>query len=76
MRWNTIITEQEPTKGGSIYCSVKTQRKDGFITIAHGSQDYFVCDGDRNVTQYFQWMVSDRVFRRALRNQGYTLKLR
>ncbi len=76
MRYNTIITEEPPTPCGSIFCKVKTESASGRVTFGHGGSDYFVCNLKREVTQYFQWMVSDRVFRRALKKQGYTLKLR
>ena len=70
MRHILKVTEQKPTKGGSIYCECSISSKDGFSHLFYGGNMYFVCNKDRVVTQYFSWL---KEYKYQLNKLGYKL---
>lgn len=67
------VTEDKPivNRDGSqsIVCTIV--ETNGFLTIGHGGQNYFVCNERREIKQYFDWM--EREGRKAkLKKLGYT----
>ncbi len=66
--YNEIVTvkEQKPT-GNSIYCEVYL--KDGNSETTFRGQMYFVCNLDKQITQYFEWQK--REIKQGLKKLGY-----
>jgi len=64
------VREQEPMKCGSIYCLI-TLRDYWDSEIYYRGQLYFVCDLDRNIIQYYDWMIRDQRILKQLRGLGY-----
>lgn len=66
--WIISVKEQAPT-GESIYCGVTLNSSNGAAGLTYGANMYFVCDLNRNITQYFSWLKTD--YKKQLKKLGY-----
>lgn len=71
MKYSVVVTEQEPV-GNSILCEIQLV-SDNLGTLIYSGQMYFVCDLDKNVKQYFNWMKSDGDFMHQINKLNYKL---
>ena len=62
--YSDLYVHEQKTDGISIVCQVY---------FGHGTMNrtYFVCDSERNITQYFSNMIADQRFLKRLRELGY-----
>lgn len=70
-REKIVVTEQAPTSGGSIFCRVEIKLGER-CTVHYVGMMYFICDTNKNITQYFPWMKVKKA-RRQLLKLGYKL---
>jgi hypothetical protein len=73
MKYTVKVIEKEPV-GESIMCFVRIFNQEGGQTIYPTS--YFVCDLDKNITQYPNWLYSNRDYLRQVNKLGYKLGLK
>jgi hypothetical protein len=66
------VTEQRPTKCGSIFCELSITANNGMVRFSYGSM-YFACNEDKTITQWFTWMERDQQLKEYLTAQGYKL---
>lgn len=64
------VIEQKPTST-SIFCEVKIHAEGSEnIKLTYGSKMYFVCNLEKQVTQYFSWLEE---YKEQLIKLGYKL---
>ena len=67
MKTEVIITEQAPV-GKSIFCEIKIKVGER-VSIRYTGM-YFVCNLERNITQYFTWMKEEE-YKNLIEEKGY-----
>lgn len=68
MSYILSVKEQTPTRT-SILCEVSLDNSSGHGLIYRGSM-YFVCDLNKRITQYFDWMTESK-YKKAILKLGY-----
>jgi len=64
-----VITEQ-PSAGDTTYCEVRLLQGDR-AEIIYRHEMWFVCDKEKQITQYFPWMKREQRLMRQFIEQGY-----
>lgn len=66
--WIISVKEQAPT-GESILCKISIESETGSASLTYGASMYFVCDLEKNITQYFDWQKVE--YKQQLKKLGY-----
>ena len=71
--YKVIIKEQKPLECGSILCEItlKAENHNSFLIMRNM---YFVCNLEKRVTQYPNWLDSEQKYKQEIINLGYKFK--
>lgn len=73
MDYKLKVTEQNPV-GNSIFCTMRCETENG-SSIRYGRME-FVCNLDREITQWYEWLQYEPEIISQLKELGYSIEYR